>query len=48
MQYILKITSFILLLLSNRALYWFTAGGSKTVFYSNECYKLPDWLQVGN
>ncbi len=35
---------FILLLLSNRALYWFTAVGSETVFYSNKCYKLPDWL----
>ncbi len=34
----------ILLLLSNRALYWFTAVGSETVFYSNKCYELPDWL----
>ncbi len=36
--------NFILLLLSNRALYWFTAVGSEIVFYSNKCYKLPDWL----
>ena len=28
----------ILLLLSNRALYWFTAVGSETIFYSNKCY----------
>ncbi len=34
----------ILLLLSNRALYWFTAVGSETIFYSNRCYKLPHWL----
>ena len=29
--------AFILLLLSNRALYWFTAVGSETIFYSNKC-----------
>ncbi len=29
------IFQFILLLLSNRALYWFTAIGSETIFYSN-------------
>ncbi len=29
-------------LLSNRALYWFTAVGSETIFYSNKCYS--DWL----
>ncbi len=38
------ILMFILLLLSNRALYWFTTVGSETVFYSNKCYKLPDLL----
>ena len=40
----LVISIFILLLVSKRALYWFTAVGSETVFYSNKCYKFPDWL----
>ncbi len=35
-----KIWTIILLLLSNRVLYWFTAVGSETVFYSNRCYKI--------
>ncbi len=39
-----RFLTIILLLLSNRALYWFTAVGSETVFYSIICYKLPDWL----
>ncbi len=39
-----NIYGLILLLLSNRAFYWFTVIGSETVFYSNKCYKLPDWL----
>ncbi len=29
---------------SNRTLYWFKVVGSETVFYSNRCYQLPDWL----
>ncbi len=45
------IQTIILLLLSNRALYWFTAVGSETVFYSNQCYR-PDlyhiWLWTKN
>ncbi len=43
-----QVCIFILLLLSNKALYWFTAIGSKTVFYSKTCYKLPDWLLRGS
>ncbi len=43
-QVIHRILTIILLLLSNRALYRFTAIGSETVFYSNKCYMLPGWL----
>ncbi len=32
------------LFLSNLALYWFTAVGSETLFYSNKYYRRPDWL----
>ena len=38
------ISQFILLLVCNRAHYWFTAAGSDTIFYNNDCYKQPDWL----
>ncbi len=36
-----NILSFILLLVCNRALYWFTSIGSDTIFYSNECLSSP-------
>ena len=39
-----KVSNIILLLVRNKARYWFTAVESDTVFYSYDCYKLPDWL----
>ena len=42
--FIISLCYLLLLLLNNRDLYWFTAVGSETVFYSNRCFNLPDWL----
>ncbi len=39
-----QIKHIILLLVCNRARHWITAVESDTIFFSSDCFKLPDWL----
>ncbi len=39
------ISYFILLLLSKRALCWFTAVGTETIIFGNKCYKNLIWFE---